>query len=56
VREARPGVFDPAAGDLPVTIDFRSVFAEVSGAHFGIDNDTALFPGWDGRRLPLLRG
>ncbi|MEZ5333213.1 MAG: DUF1501 domain-containing protein [Thermoanaerobaculia bacterium] len=42
--------------DLPVTTDFRSVFAEVAGRHLGIDDDAALFPGWAGRRLPLLRG
>jgi len=41
--------------DLPVTTDFRSVFAEVAGRHLGIDDDQALFPGWTGARLPLLR-
>ena len=40
--------------DLPVTTDFRSVFAEVAAQHLSITNDTILFPGWSGRRLPLL--
>jgi uncharacterized protein (DUF1501 family) len=40
--------------DLPVVVDFRSVFAEVAGQLFGIDNDDALFPGWDGTRLKLF--
>ncbi len=42
--------------DLPVTTDFRAVFAEVAGGHLGITQDEALFPGWQGRRLPLLKG
>lgn len=42
--------------DLPVTTDFRAVFAEVAGRQLGIDDDEALFPGWRGERLPLLRG
>lgn len=42
--------------DLPVTTDFRAVFAEVAGQHLGIAQDAALFPGWHGTRLPLLRG
>jgi len=44
--------------DLPVTTDFRSVFAEVAGKHLRIDraHDGALFPGWEGRRLSLLTG
>jgi uncharacterized protein (DUF1501 family) len=40
--------------DLPVTTDFRAVFAEVAGRHFGIDDDEIIFPGWKGGRLPLL--
>ncbi|MFQ5633571.1 MAG: DUF1501 domain-containing protein, partial [bacterium] len=31
--------------DLPVTTDFRAIFAEVAGKHLGIQNDAALFPG-----------
>jgi uncharacterized protein (DUF1501 family) len=42
--------------DLPVTTDFRSVFAEVAGGHFGIRDDGTLFPGWDGERYRLLKG
>ncbi len=41
--------------DLPVTTDFRSVFAEVAGKQFGIRRDSALFPDWSGPRLDLLR-
>jgi uncharacterized protein (DUF1501 family) len=42
--------------DLPVTTDFRSVFAEVAGHQFGLADDRALFPGWEGERLRLFRG
>jgi len=41
--------------DLPVTIDFRSVFAEVAGRQFGIGDDEFLFPGWEGKRYSLFR-
>lgn len=41
--------------DLPVTTDFRAVFAGVAGEHLGIHDDQAMFPGWTGSRLPLLR-
>ena len=41
--------------DLPVTTDFRAVFAEVAGAHLDIDDNQALFPGWTGERLPLIK-
>ncbi len=41
--------------DLPVTTDFRAVFSEVAGKHLRIAADEALFPGWTGGRLPLLR-
>jgi uncharacterized protein (DUF1501 family) len=41
--------------DLPVQIDFRSLFAEVAGRHLGVQQDAALFRGWDGSRYPLLR-
>ena len=40
---------------LPVTTDFRSVFAGVAGAHLGLTDDAVLFPGWEGQRLPLVR-
>lgn len=42
--------------DLAVTTDFRSVFAGVVGAHLGVRDDSAIFPGWSGSRLPLLVG
>ncbi|HVR06512.1 MAG TPA: DUF1501 domain-containing protein [Thermoanaerobaculia bacterium] len=41
--------------DLPVTTDFRAVFCELAGKHLGIHDDTALFPSWTGRRLPIVR-
>ena len=41
--------------DLPVTTDFRSVFSEVAAKHLRFADDSALFPGWKGPRLPLLR-
>lgn len=41
--------------DLPVTTDFRAVFCELAGRHLGVTDDAKLFPGWTGRRLPLLR-
>lgn len=42
--------------DLPVTTDFRAVFAGVAGPHLGIPQDDVLFPEWDGTRMPLLKG
>ncbi|PIO47087.1 MAG: hypothetical protein CMR00_12265 [[Chlorobium] sp. 445] len=41
--------------DLPVTTDFRAVFSEVAGKHFGLKDATKLFPGWNGTRLALLK-
>ena len=50
------GVDDLYQGrDLPVTTDFRAVFSEVAGRHFTLDDSAALFPGWRGEPLPLLR-
>jgi uncharacterized protein (DUF1501 family) len=40
--------------DLPVTTDFRAVFCELAGKHLGIRSDDSLFPGWTGKRLPLI--
>ncbi len=40
--------------DLPVTTDFRAVFCELAGKHLSIADDATLFPGWTGRRLPLI--
>ncbi len=34
--------------DLPVTTDFRAVFAEVAARHLGVSDAAALFPGWSG--------
>jgi uncharacterized protein (DUF1501 family) len=41
--------------DLPVTTDFRQVFAEVAGRHLGVRDTRALFPGWEGEALPLFK-
>jgi uncharacterized protein (DUF1501 family) len=41
--------------DLPVTTDFRAVFCELASKHLGVKDDAKLFPGWAGRRLPLLK-
>jgi uncharacterized protein (DUF1501 family) len=41
--------------DLPVTTDFRAVFSELAGKHLGVAEGTTLFPGWSGKRLPLLK-
>ncbi|MEE8526013.1 MAG: hypothetical protein V3T72_18910 [Thermoanaerobaculia bacterium] len=38
-----------------MTTDFRAVFSEVAGRQLGIDDDAALFPGWTGGRIPLIR-
>ena len=50
--------------DLPVTTDFRAVFSSVAAGHLGVplgrpagtSERDRLFPNWDGRPLPLLRG
>lgn len=42
--------------DLPVTTDFRAVFCELTGRHLEIGDDAKLFPGWTGKRLPLIKG
>lgn len=41
--------------DLPVSTDFRAVFAGVAGGHLGTSDTAALFPGWAGKPLRLLR-
>ena len=41
--------------DLPVTIDFRSVFSEVADKHLKISNDKFLFPGWTGNKIGVMR-
>ncbi len=55
-----PLVLDPDAledgRDLPVTTDFRSLFAGVAGGHLGIATGEALFPGWSGTPLDIVRG
>ncbi len=41
--------------DLPVTTDFRAVFSEVAAQHLGVSDSTELFPGYDGKQMPLWR-
>jgi uncharacterized protein (DUF1501 family) len=41
--------------DLPVTTDFRAVFAEVAAAHLGVTDASRVFPGWSGPRVGLFR-
>jgi uncharacterized protein (DUF1501 family) len=58
VHGSFPGLAEGAlyeGRDLPVTTDFRAVFCELAGKHLGIKDDARLFPGWTGRRLPLLK-
>lgn len=42
--------------DLPVSTDFRSVFSSVANGHLKINNNKSLFPTWDGKTLPLMKG
>ncbi len=43
--------------DLPVSTDFRAVFAEVAARHLGVTDAAAIFPGWSGGgSLGLFRG
>lgn len=41
--------------DLPVTTDFRTVFSEVADRQFGIHNDDALFPGYSGNPIGVIK-
>ncbi|MEL6444441.1 MAG: DUF1501 domain-containing protein [Bacteroidota bacterium] len=54
----RPLVLDPDAledgRDLPVTTDFRAVFAGVAGPTLGVADDRTLFPDWTGERMRLV--
>ena len=40
--------------DLPVTTDFRSLFADVAGTQFGIRDDRLVFPEWEGKRMKIM--
>jgi uncharacterized protein (DUF1501 family) len=58
VHGSFPGLAEGAlyeGRDLPVTTDFRAVFCELAGRHLGIKDDAKLFPGWTGKRIPLLK-
>ena len=41
--------------DLAVTTDFRSIFSEVAGQHLKIDNNTVLFPEWNGGKIGVMK-
>ncbi len=41
--------------DLKVTTDFRSVFSEVADKHLGINQDTMLFPEWNGKHIGMMK-
>ena len=41
--------------DLPVTIDFRSVFNEVAEKHIMVSNPKVLFPDWNGENLSFFK-
>ena len=53
-----PTSLDPDAledgRDLPVTTDFRAVFAGVAGAHLGLERPGDLFPGWSGSPFRVM--
>ncbi len=42
--------------DLPVTTDFRAVFAGIARDHLGVDPAKELFPGWSDAPSALMRG
>lgn len=44
------------ARDLPVTTDFRRLFAGVAGQHLQISTGKKLFPRWSGKPMSILRG
>ncbi len=41
--------------DLPVSTDFRAVFSEVADKHLKLNNDQALFPGWKGNKIGVMK-
>jgi uncharacterized protein (DUF1501 family) len=41
--------------DLPVTIDFRTVFSEVADKHLSIINNSVLFPEWKGKPIGVMK-
>jgi len=43
------------ARDLPVSIDFRSVFSAVADPHLKIKNDAVLFPDWSGNKIGVMK-
>jgi uncharacterized protein (DUF1501 family) len=41
--------------DLPVSTDFRAVFSSVSSGHLRLKNTNGLFPGWEGKKVELMK-
>ncbi|NJL28016.1 MAG: DUF1501 domain-containing protein [Thermoanaerobaculia bacterium] len=41
--------------DLPVTTDFRSVFAGVAAGQLGVRAPGKIFPGWNGEAMAVVR-
>jgi uncharacterized protein (DUF1501 family) len=41
--------------DLPVTTDFRQLFAGVAGQHLRLSSSSELFPRWNGEPMKLLK-
>jgi len=41
--------------DLPVSTDFRAVFSSVSSGHLKLKNANGLFPGWEGKKVELMK-
>jgi uncharacterized protein (DUF1501 family) len=41
--------------DLAIGTDFRALFAGVAAGHLGVTDQAALFPGWEGMPLGLVR-
>ncbi len=41
--------------DLPVTTDFRAFFADIADNVLNIHKNTQLFPGWNGKRISVMK-
>jgi uncharacterized protein (DUF1501 family) len=42
--------------DVPVTTDFRAIFASAAASQLGVQNNAVIFPEWTGTALPLFKG
>jgi uncharacterized protein (DUF1501 family) len=52
-----PGLSEPALdhGDLAVTTDYRTIIAEILTRRCGVGSTSAVFPGWSGTPLGLVK-